>query len=274
MTVPVKPQAGEIMESVLIKGDLADLTPQQRSEYYMRVCQSIGLNPLTKPLEYIKLNGKLTLYAKRDCADQLRRINGISLQIVSQDQSDGLLSVHVRAKDRDGREDEDLGIVALPDTLKGEGRANAILKAVTKAKRRVTLSISGLGFLDETEIEDIPASAKRPPPPAANVMLPPHDEHGEIIENRGGSAAPSATGAGAVVAGKSDPVPAPPVDDLTATLMRHDKELEEAAKHGMAALQKAYNALPDEIEPHLRSACNRRHKVVAKAVDEGHGTQS
>ena len=26
------------------------------------------------------------------------------------------------------------------------------MKAITKAKRRVTLSISGLGFLDETEI--------------------------------------------------------------------------------------------------------------------------
>ena len=34
----------------------------------------------------------------------------------------------------------------------GEFAANAIMKAVTKAKRRVTLSISGLGFLDETEV--------------------------------------------------------------------------------------------------------------------------
>ena len=33
---------------------------------------------------------------------------------------------------------------------------NAKLKAITKAKRRVTLSICGLGFLDETEIETIP----------------------------------------------------------------------------------------------------------------------
>jgi hypothetical protein len=39
-------------------------------------------------------------------------------------------------------------------------RANTILKAITKAKRRVTLSICGLGWLDETEVEDIPAEAK------------------------------------------------------------------------------------------------------------------
>jgi hypothetical protein len=41
--------------------------------------------------------------------------------------------------------------------LKGEALANALMKAETKAKRRATLSICGLGFLDETEIEDIPA---------------------------------------------------------------------------------------------------------------------
>jgi hypothetical protein len=33
------------------------------------------------------------------------------------------------------------------------------MKAETKAKRRVTLSLSGLGYLDETEISDIPANA-------------------------------------------------------------------------------------------------------------------
>jgi hypothetical protein len=51
----------------------------------------------------------------------------------------------------------------LPDTIKGEIRANLILKAITKAKRRATLSICGLGFLDETEVEDIPAAAKTKP---------------------------------------------------------------------------------------------------------------
>ena len=38
------------------------------------------------------------------------------------------------------------------------------MKAETKAKRRATLSICGLSLLDETEIEDIPAAAKRPNP--------------------------------------------------------------------------------------------------------------
>ena len=51
-----------------------------------------------------------------------------------------------------------------------------MMKAETKAKRRVTLSVCGLGLLDETEIADIPDIAKPPlsgyatlpaPPPAA-----------------------------------------------------------------------------------------------------------
>ncbi|EOV0478051.1 hypothetical protein ACOIM4_001927, partial [Campylobacter coli] len=37
--------------------------------------------------------------------------------------------------------------------LGGDNLANAIMKAITKAKRRVTLSICGLGMLDESELD-------------------------------------------------------------------------------------------------------------------------
>ena len=74
--------APSTVENVLIRGDLSQLTEAQRNEYYMRVCQSLGLNYLTQPFAYLNLSGKLVLYAKRDCADQLRRINGISIEIV------------------------------------------------------------------------------------------------------------------------------------------------------------------------------------------------
>ena len=167
MSIPARVKdipAASTIEDVLIRGDLSKLTEQQRTEYYMRICQSIGLNPMTQPFQYLTLNGKLVLYARRDCADQLRKINGISIEIVSQEKADGLLTIHVRAKDMHGRTDEDLGVVAFSEALKGEVAANAILKAVTKAKRRVTLSISGLGFLDETEVADIPEAAKQVEP--------------------------------------------------------------------------------------------------------------
>lgn len=151
------------IEAVLMRGDLSRLTEEQRLEYYNSVCKSIGLNPLTRPFEYLTLNNKLQLYARKDCTDQLRKINGITVEIVSQDFEAGLLTVHVRAKDAFGRTDEDIGSVAFPDSLKGEFAANMRMKAVTKAKRRATLSICGLGFLDETEVEDIPEEAKKAP---------------------------------------------------------------------------------------------------------------
>jgi hypothetical protein len=62
----------EVMATVVIGGDLAELNAAQRAEYDTAVCRSLGLNPLTKPFEYLTLNGKLRLYALRDCADQLR----------------------------------------------------------------------------------------------------------------------------------------------------------------------------------------------------------
>ncbi len=155
LTVQPPDDLGAAMERVMVSGDLSPLTPAQRSEYYMRVCQSVGLNPFTKPFAYIKLNNKLTLYALRDCADQLRRLRGISIEIVHRQLADGFLSVHVRATDKDGRKDEDYGVVAVGATLAGEAGANLIMKCLTKAKRRVTLSICGLGMLDETEVATI-----------------------------------------------------------------------------------------------------------------------
>jgi len=62
----------EVMEKIVISGDLSELNAAQRAEYYTAVCRSLGLNPLTKPFEFLTLNGKLRLYALRDCADQLR----------------------------------------------------------------------------------------------------------------------------------------------------------------------------------------------------------
>lgn len=158
------------IEEVLMKGDLSSLSEPQRLEYYQRVCRSLGLNPLTRPFDYLVLNGKLQLYARRDAADQLRKINGISIEDVTMNFANGLLTVRAHAHDRDGRTDEDYGVVPFGENLKGEFAANMTMKAITKAKRRVTLSICGLGFLDETEVEDIPGAVKHTAPTPEQVI--------------------------------------------------------------------------------------------------------
>jgi hypothetical protein len=166
----------QAIEQVVIGGDLSKLSPEQRVSYYKSVCTSLGLNPLTKPFDYITLNGKLTLYARKDAAEQLRKINNISIEKPDISFQDEWIIVTVAAYDGTGRRDSDVGVVNKNDMQKNFG--NALMKAITKAKRRVTLSISGLGMLDETEIDSIP-----------NVKVMPIDDF-EIID------APKAKGNG------------------------------------------------------------------------------
>jgi hypothetical protein len=167
-----QPLSPEVIEKIVISGDLSALNAAQRAEYYAVVCRSLGLNQLTKPFEYLNLNGKLRLYALRDCADQLRRLHGISIYIANRERLSDIYVVTARAKDRQGREDESTGAVPV-GSLKGDALANALMKAETKAKRRVTLSIAGLGWLDETELETIPQSR----PVATPVAESGEDKH-------------------------------------------------------------------------------------------------
>jgi 5-hydroxyisourate hydrolase-like protein (transthyretin family) len=171
------------LEKVLVNGDLAGLSPLERMDYYRAVCNSVGLNPLTRPFEYIVLNDKLTLYARKDATDQLRSIHGVSIEIVERIETNGVYIVKAKATNTYGRIDEATGVVSIErengtwetssrgkryfkkdgtfSPLKPDDLANAIMKAETKAKRRVTLSICGLGFLDESETDTIPDHAMK-----------------------------------------------------------------------------------------------------------------
>jgi hypothetical protein len=144
----------EAIEKVLIRGDLSGLTDAQRLRHYMNVCASLGLNPLTSPFDYLALSGKTVLYAKRDATEQLRKLHGVSIIEVSTQEFKDVYTVIAKASDKTGRTDVSTGVVPL-GTLKGETLANALMKAETKAKRRVTLSICGLGMLDESELETV-----------------------------------------------------------------------------------------------------------------------
>jgi hypothetical protein len=152
----------EAVEQALLADDLSGLSPAQRLSLYKATCSSLGLNPLTNPFRYLRLSGMLKLYAQKNCAEQLRKLHGISLEVTSSQWSlDGeLYAVNARARTPDGRTDEDIGVVWMGPGMTGEARANAQMKALTKAKRRVTLSICGLGMLDDSEIDSIPGAER------------------------------------------------------------------------------------------------------------------
>ena len=136
----------------MIGGDLSKLTAQERVSYVNAICESLGLNPLTRPFEFQTFQGKLVLYARKDATEQLRKIHGVSVTDIKSEVVGDLLRVTVQGEDRTGRKDLATGVLSIAN-LKGEALSNAYMKAETKAKRRLTLSICGLGVLDETELE-------------------------------------------------------------------------------------------------------------------------
>lgn len=155
----VQSLSGDLLEKVILGNDLAGLSSIEKVQYVKNICQTIGLNPVTKPIQLMKFNGKETPYFTKDATEQLRKINRVSLSIKETKIVDDLYIVIVEATTPDGRTDSSTGAIVVSG-LKGEAKANAFMKAETKAKRRATLSICGLGFIDECEVESIPNAKK------------------------------------------------------------------------------------------------------------------
>lgn len=145
----------EILSSLILKGDISGLTGTQRVQYVTNLCQRIGLDPLTQPFKILKLQGKEVLYADKGCAQQLCKIYGISTAVTKKEKIENVYVVTVRASDKAGRFTDDDGAVTINDDARGDILANALMKAITKAKRRAVLAFCGLGMLDEAEIETI-----------------------------------------------------------------------------------------------------------------------
>ncbi|MBL8684393.1 MAG: hypothetical protein JNK05_34790 [Myxococcales bacterium] len=177
----------KLIASVVTKGDLSALNEAELTAYYARMCEELGLTAATQPFALLKLNGKLIMYPTRGATDQLAAIHRLNREIV-----DGPRVIDVagtkmiyavcRASHPNGRVETAVATVPLNDPI------NGLMKAETKAKRRATLSILGLGMLDETELDTIPASAK------VEVSVPPPAR----VD------APAATGKGATVANAAD----------------------------------------------------------------------
>jgi hypothetical protein len=150
----------QALEAYIAAGDIERLNPDQRVSLYRAVCESLGLNPLTQPFQYLRLSGKTVLYATKSCTEQLRNIHSVSVVRMEKEVFGDILVVTVAVRDKTGREDIATGSVCLKG-LGGENLSNAYMKAETKAKRRATLSICGLAVLDESETDSIAGAERR-----------------------------------------------------------------------------------------------------------------
>jgi hypothetical protein len=121
-----------------------------------------------KPFMVMTTSQGKFLYATKAFTDWVRKSEGISFTSVTREFIDDLVIVTVTAVTKDGRTDTSTGVAAIANMVKtqsgdyiavplsSEGKANAIMKAETKAKRRVTLSLGGFGVTDEAELDTIP----------------------------------------------------------------------------------------------------------------------
>lgn len=157
-------------------GNLRSLSDADRMTYYNEFCNRLQLDPLTMPFKLIELDGKCVMYADHGCVQQLTMSRKISHVIVSREEVSGVYIVTVRATDAKGRQTESLGAVPVKkekgewkqqpgsnkrhfhgtgvwENLEPAKMCNAIMHAETKAKRRATLDLVGLGVISEDELD-------------------------------------------------------------------------------------------------------------------------
>ena len=150
--VPYTPIDPAAIEKALTIGDVSKMTPEVRVQFYRALCASCGLNVLTRPFILLKTqSGELTWYATVGAAEQLRKLHRVSTSILSRERTEeGLYIVTVQASAPDGRQEESQGIVFVGG-LKGQELGNAMMRCGSKALRRVTLAICGLGMAGAEE---------------------------------------------------------------------------------------------------------------------------
>ena len=151
------------MVHVVGSGDLAGLSPGQKVEYYNAVCLSTGLNPLTKPFDFISFKGKVVLYPNRNCVDQL-----VSMQELSVDYSnvhedlERKLVIQWATVSSPGRSLKDMAVLSTQEAdkqgklhdLTGQDYGNLLMKLLTKCRRRAVLAFSGLPYDGLTPDDD------------------------------------------------------------------------------------------------------------------------
>ena len=157
------------LESLVLRGDISGLTAAQKVQHYLGMCRILGLDAATQPLAYLRLSGKEVLYVTRGATDRLAAMHSLNREIIDGPKVIDLAGTKLviavcRATLPGGRYETATATLPLSDP------ATVLMKAETKAKRRATLAILGLGLLDETEVDAIPGAVTVEPAPAPPMV--------------------------------------------------------------------------------------------------------
>ena len=144
----------------LIRGDVSSVPRESLLRYIFTFCERVGISPLAVPFSLMKTQRGMQLFANRNFYDAVASKYSVSRECVGEGFFEGtkLYYTRYRATTPDGRVTEDMALV---DTtgLNGNDLANAIMKAHTKGRNRVTRAHLGFPFPDETEAETVPGAS-------------------------------------------------------------------------------------------------------------------
>jgi hypothetical protein len=158
--MPAKYDAEPAVIEQLIRGDVSNVPREALLRYVFTFCERVGISPLAVPFSLMKTQQGMQLVANRNFYDAVANKYSVSRECVGEGFFEGtkLYYTRYRATTPDGRVTEDMALV---DTagLNGKDLANAIMKAHTKGRNRVTRAHLGFPFPDETEAETVPGAS-------------------------------------------------------------------------------------------------------------------
>ena len=166
----------EIQEVLTRDGGKCDnLTKDQQAEYKKFLCAKIGVSPTLQPVDLIPTKNGLRPYLNKGASELIRDTRKISITGLEVAEQNGMFVVTCKVRGANGRIDCDMG--ACP---KGTEPHNALMKAVTKAKRRATLSMCGLGaIIEEAHPTEYNGNESEQQPQSA-VLLEEQEDEAEV----------------------------------------------------------------------------------------------
>ena len=178
-------QRKELFDKFILSGDVSGYSEAEKVGVLLTLCDKYDFDPIQRPFDVIRLpDGRAIIYANKTAAAIVSVRECVSLKIVDRTFVGDSYVVTVTATNNKGRSVDDDGVVALAGTRKdgtsyrltGDMLTNKMMHATTKAKRRATLSIGGLGFLSDAEAESMVEAGEAVVEEVNYAIVDPHAE--------------------------------------------------------------------------------------------------
>ena len=136
-----------------LHSDWSKVTEDDKLRYAISICKALDIPTPLNPFKFINMKGKTVLYATKEAAELIAERNKISVNVVNKylDKEQNIYVVEVRALMPHGRTFDNFAALSVAG-LSGEARANAMMKTMSKAIRRVVFAAVGLSVMDEAEL--------------------------------------------------------------------------------------------------------------------------